>query len=100
MNTATLNQGATNSYQFLNTDIVNIFKQQAGQDITQSLNKVLAGLDSGTVSANMNCIKNAFYLGGTDFRKTPRCQVQNYMLLVFTSIICASIVLKCECPKL
>ena len=96
VNTATINQGATSMYEFLNTDIVNIFKQQAGQDITQSLNKVLAGLDSGTVSANMNCITNAFYLGQTDFRKTARCQVQNYMLLVFTSIICASIALKCE----
>lgn len=93
--TLSLNTGSS-TYQFLNTDVVNVFKQQAGQDITNSLNKVLSGLDSSTVSSNMNCIRNAFYLGQTDFRTTARCQVQNYMLLVFTSIICASIVLKCE----
>ncbi|KAI5987740.1 glycosyltransferase family 2 protein [Pisolithus orientalis] len=94
VNTVSINQGATDVYQFLNTDITDVFKQQAGQDITSSLNKVLATLDSSTVSSNMNCIQNAFYLGQTDFRKTARCQVQNYMLLVFTSIVCASIVLK------
>lgn len=97
VNTVSINQGSTNLYQFLNTDITNVFKQQAGQDITSSLNGVLATLDSSTVTANMDCIRNAFYLGETDFRKTARCQVQNYMLLVFTSIICASIVLKFLC---
>ncbi|KAI5988005.1 hypothetical protein EDD15DRAFT_2464276 [Pisolithus albus] len=94
VNTVSINQGATNTYQFLNTDITNVFKQQAGQDITSSLNGVLATLDSSTATTNMDCIRNAFYLGETDFRKTARCQVQNYMLLVFTSIICASIMLK------
>ncbi|KAH7887285.1 glycosyltransferase family 2 protein [Phlebopus sp. FC_14] len=94
VNTVTINQGATSLYQFLNTDITDVFKQQAGQDVSSNLNKVIAGLDSQTAAANVNCIKNMFYLGETDFRKTPRCLVQNYMLLVFTSIICASIVLK------
>ncbi|KAI6042199.1 glycosyltransferase family 2 protein [Pisolithus marmoratus] len=97
VNTVSINQGATSQYEFLNTDITDVFKQQAGQDITSSLNKVLATLDSSTVTANMNCIQSAFYLGQTDFRKTARCQVQNYMLLVFTSIICGSIVLKFLC---
>jgi chitin synthase len=95
INTVTINQGATNLYQFLSTDVSDVFKQQAGQDITKSLNTALAGLDTNTVAANVNCLKNMFYLGETDFRKTPRCLVQNYMLLVFTSILCASIVLKC-----
>ncbi|KIJ69713.1 glycosyltransferase family 2 protein [Hydnomerulius pinastri MD-312] len=94
VNTVTINQGATSLYQFLNTDITDVFKQQAGQDISQNLNKVIAGLDAETAAANVNCIKNAFYLGETDFRLTPRCLVQSYMLLVFTSILCASIVLK------
>ncbi|KAG6332690.1 hypothetical protein ID866_6397 [Astraeus odoratus] len=97
VNTVSVNQGATSTYEFLNTDITDVFKQQAGQDITKSLNSVLASLDSSTVVYNMNCIQNAFYLGETDFRKSARCQVQNYMLLVFTSIICASIVLKFLC---
>ena len=97
VNTVSLNQGATNNvYQFLNTNIVNVFKEQAGQDISTNLNKVLAGLDAQTVTQNMDCIKNMFYLGEVDFRNTPRCTVQSYLLLVFTGILCASIALKCE----
>lgn len=94
INTVTINQGATSLYQFLSTDVSDVFKQQAGQDITKPLNAALAGLDSNTAAANINCLKNMFYLGETDFRDTPRCLVQNYLLLVFTSILCASIVLK------
>ncbi|KAI6101709.1 glycosyltransferase family 2 protein [Pisolithus croceorrhizus] len=82
---------------FLNTDITDVFKQQAGQDITSSLNEVLATLGSSTATANMNCIQNAFYLGQTDFRKTARCQVQNYMLLVFTSIIYKFVLCQIPC---
>ena len=74
-----------------------MFTQQAGQDVSKDLNKVILGLDSQTAAQNMACIKNTFYLGETDFRKTPRCTVQSYLLLVFTGILCASIALKCEC---
>ena len=70
VNTASIHQGATN-YQFLDTDIVQVFTQQAGQDISKDLNKVISGLDSQTAAQNMACIKNMFYLGETDFRKTP-----------------------------
>ncbi|KAH7923638.1 glycosyltransferase family 2 protein [Leucogyrophana mollusca] len=94
VNTVTLNQGATSLYQFLNTAVTDVFKQQAGQDITSSLNQALAGLDPTTAAQNVNCLKNMFYLGETDFRKTARCEVQSYMLIVFTSILCASTVLK------
>ncbi|EGN94962.1 glycosyltransferase family 2 protein [Serpula lacrymans var. lacrymans S7.3] len=94
VNTVTINQGATNLYQFLDNNVASVFKQQAGQDVTSSLNQVLAGMDPNTAAQNVNCLKNMFYLGETDFRKTARCQVQNYLLLVFTSILCASIALK------
>lgn len=36
-----------------------------------------------------------FYMGETDFRKTPRCQVQNTLLLVFSSLLIATIAAKC-----
>jgi len=94
VNTIEIYQGST--YEFLNTEITNVFKQQAGQDISKNLNKVIAGLDSQTASENVNCIKNLSYLGEVDFRGTPRCTVQSYLLLVFTGILCASIALKCE----
>ncbi|KAG1717862.1 chitin synthase-domain-containing protein, partial [Suillus occidentalis] len=62
--------------------------------INQGHNESLPIPEHGRVRSNINCLKNMFYLGETDFRDTPRCLVQNYLLLVFTSILCASIVLK------
>jgi chitin synthase len=91
-----LQQDATSTYGFLDADIVAVFKQQAGQDITKSLDTVLSEKDTTTVANNMDCLNNAFYLGGADFRKTARCQAQNYMLLVFSSIVVASMVMKCK----
>ena len=42
----------------------------------------------------LNCMDNTFYKGKTDFRETPRCQVNNYILLAFTIILCAVILTK------
>ncbi|THH06648.1 hypothetical protein EW145_g3945 [Phellinidium pouzarii] len=81
-------------YQFLDDDIVTVFQEQPGQDITKQLNKVLAGKSSDVVNANMNCLENNFYLGETDFRNTPRCRVQNILLLVFSIILMVTIAAK------
>jgi len=45
-----------------------VFKQQAGKDITKSLNAALAGLDTNTAAADVHHLKNMFYLGETDFQ--------------------------------
>lgn len=82
------------AYSFLDSDLVSTFTQQPGTDITSALNKVLASMDATNRTANMDCLQNAFYWGEVDFRYTPRCQVQNYMLLVFSSIIMASMLVK------
>ncbi|KIK94572.1 glycosyltransferase family 2 protein [Paxillus rubicundulus Ve08.2h10] len=81
-------------YNFLDSDLVSAFQQQPGEDITGPLNTVLAKMDETNRTTNMDCLKNAFYWGETDFRYTARCQVQNYMLLAFSSIIMASMGLK------
>ena len=86
-------------YSFLDPNIVSVFEQQPGQDITNALNAVLATMDSTNRTANMDCLSNAFYWGETDFRYTPRCQVQNYLLLTFSSVIMASMALKCTFPS-
>lgn len=94
INTVEINTAS--QYSFLNSDIVDIFKQQPGQDITKPLNNVLAGLDSTTRDQNMQCINNMFYYGEPDFRKDARCQVQNVLLLVFSIILLTSIGVKCK----
>ncbi|KAG8831172.1 hypothetical protein FRC17_003530 [Serendipita sp. 399] len=58
-------------YDYINTDIVDVFRQQTGQDVTKSLDSVLEGLTERQVTANMACLKNRFFYGTTDFRETP-----------------------------
>ncbi|EIW83186.1 glycosyltransferase family 2 protein [Coniophora puteana RWD-64-598 SS2] len=82
------------TYQFLDKNLVDVFTEQAGQDITSSLNSVLDAMGTENKTANMDCLNNAFYWGETDFRYTARCQVQNVLLLVFSSILMASMGLK------
>lgn len=78
--------------------MTDVFKQQAGQDITKPLNTLFATKDKNTVNENLSCLRNAFVVANTDFRKTARCQVQNDLLLVFSSILIATIAAKCMSP--
>lgn len=95
--TISVNQGNTGPYTFLNSAITDIFQQQPGQDITKPLNAAMANLDATTLQQNVQCLNNLFYVGKKDFRKTARCQVQNYLLIVASSILVASVAMKCEC---
>ena len=93
------NQGNTGPYTFLNSDLTDIFQQQSGQDLSKQLNAALAKLDATTAQKNVQCLNNMFYIGVKDFRKEARCQVQNYLLLVASSILVASVAMKCECSR-
>lgn len=96
VNSITVNP-TDNSYSFLDSDITDVFKQRAGQDITEPLNKVLDAMDTDTQKANKNCLSNVFSVGKTDFRKTARCEAQNYVLLIMSGILMASMGMKCTC---
>jgi chitin synthase len=96
VHTLGLQQGTLSKHSFLDPDIVSVFMEQPGQDITKSLNSVMDGKDLNSVNQNLDCMKNAFSLGGVDFHKSAWCQVQNDMLLAFTIIVVTSMVLKCE----
>lgn len=87
----------TPTYNFLDPDLVAIFKQRSGQDITQPMNQVLATMDPSTRAAHTACLENVFLAGAPDFRKTPRCQVQNYLLIIASGVLMASIAVKCKC---
>ncbi|KAI0307192.1 chitin synthase [Multifurca ochricompacta] len=92
--TINANQGNTGPYTFLDSGLTDIFQQQPGQDITAPLNAALAKLDATKAQENIQCLKNMFFVGGKDFRKEARCQVQNYLLLVASSILVASVAVK------
>ncbi|KAJ7498041.1 glycosyltransferase family 2 protein [Mycena galericulata] len=83
-----------NDYVFLDTDLVQVFKQQSGQDITNPLNTVLDAMSPDQRGLNMQCLNNVFYIGNWDFRKTARCSVQNYLLITFSAIMMASVGMK------
>jgi chitin synthase len=78
-------------YEFLPSDVVDLVQSNPGLDITEDWNNKL---NRTTRLNSMNCFNNMFYIGDADFRYSARCQVQNYILLGFTIIICAVIGIK------
>lgn len=92
--TLNLNQN-TGPYEFLDDDLVDVFRQRAGQDVTTALNAVLNAMNTTYREQHMACLNTVFLAGEVDFRKTARCQVQNWLLIFFSALLMASIALKC-----
>lgn len=90
------NEANADTYAFLYSDLTSLWQAQSGQDITSDVNSVLSKMNTTYAEANIQCIKNLFYWGTTDFRDTPRCQVQNILLIVASGVIMSSMAIKCE----
>jgi chitin synthase len=95
----TIKYYTTSTYNFLDSSLVSIVKNNPGQDVTtlwdNQINSVKTNQTAYALALNsLNCIKNTFYVGIPDFRYSARCQVNNYLLLAFTIILCAVILLK------
>lgn len=82
-------EGNIGMYSFIPEDVADLIQQNAGMDITSQWK-----FNDPDYEKTFDCMENAFYEGKTDFRDTPRCQVQNYILLAFTIILCAVILTK------
>ena len=76
-------------YSFIPSEVEDLIQSNPGGDITSSWK-----FDDPKYRNSLTCMENAFYNGKTDFRKTPKCQVNNYILLAFTIILCAVILTK------
>lgn len=76
------------TYKFFPEEVTDLISQNPGLDITDKW-----GTDAAFANS-LNCMNNAFYVGKTDFRNSAKCQVNNYILLGFTIIICAVIGVK------
>lgn len=76
------------TYEFFPDAVTQIFQNHPGEDVTDRWG------DSVAFQNSLTCLDNAFYAGKVDFRQTPRCQVNNYILLAFTIILCAVILVK------
>lgn len=94
--TENLNNAAP-QYAFLDNSLVQIVKQNPGLDISSQWASALKAANSSeqaNLLNNLNCLENTFYVGIPDFRVSARCQVNNYVLLAFTIILCAVILSK------
>lgn len=89
---------ATNAqtYNFIDSNLVNLFKQRTGQDITSVMQTALNQMSESARRDQLNCLNNYFKVGLTDFRKTPRCQVQQWMLIAASAVLMGSMALKCK----
>lgn len=83
-------QGNPN-YKFFDEKVENLFKNNPGEDITQQW---VDTLNSTTKGASLQCLQDLFYKGKVDFRDSPRCVVNNYILLAFTIVLCIVIGVK------
>ncbi|RMZ75162.1 hypothetical protein DV737_g5424, partial [Chaetothyriales sp. CBS 132003] len=76
------------TYDFIPDDPADVVKSNAGSDVTSKWGTNAQYLNT------LNCMQNAFYVGKVDFRKSAKCEVNNYILLAFTIILCAVILTK------
>lgn len=83
-------------FSYLDEKVTDLFQQQPGQDITEQLDMVFAAMDPLLAAQHNACLKNVFFVGATDFRKTARCQVQNGLLLAFSILLVTTIAAKCK----
>jgi len=78
-------------YSFFPSWFEDLASGNSGLDITTQFS---AAKNTTERLASMQCLENYFYAGKTDFRKSAKCQVNNYMLLAFTIILCCVIGVK------
>lgn len=76
------------SYSFLPTSVTDLFKNYPGSDVTDKWQ------DTEQFQQAQKCLDNVFYKGKVDFRDSPRCTVNNWILLSFTVLICVVILVK------
>lgn len=84
-------------YEFIDTTVQAMITQNPGLDITSLWEKNYANSNStqqDVLTNTLNCFNNAFYVGIPDFRDSVQCQVNNYILLAFTIILCMVILVK------
>ena len=77
------------SYDWLPSAITDLVKNNPGQDVSDKW-----PLMSSPFREAQSCLDYVFYKGDTDFRDGPRCTVNNWILLAFTILICAVVLVK------
>lgn len=77
---------------FLSQQVVDLFQQHSGQDITNDFYSL--SLDQASLQRELVCLRNLFFVGYVDSRNSAKCQFSEYLLLVVTCLLAAVIVFK------
>lgn len=74
---------------FMHPSVVDLFKTEAGGDITKQFNSL--NLDSVILQRQATCLRNLFLIGKVDNRESPQCLFSTYILLAL-SIMMVSVI--------
>ncbi|KAJ2006444.1 hypothetical protein GGI04_001880 [Coemansia thaxteri] len=79
--------------QFLDSNVVTMFEEKRGQDISEQWNAYFAS-NHNMRNLHYQCLRGAFYVGKVDQRKSARCYAANYLLLAGSIALVAVIFFK------
>ncbi|KAF8313908.1 chitin synthase-domain-containing protein [Cantharellus anzutake] len=74
---------------FMESTVVDLFRYNNGQDITNKLNNLQ--IDSDTFARMQTCLRNLFLIGKVDNRNSPQCLFSTYILLALSAVMVAVI---------
>ncbi|KAJ7200874.1 glycosyltransferase family 2 protein [Mycena pura] len=77
---------------FMSDKIVDIFKLNAGGDVTKDINNLAGnGLSADQLARQKVCLRNLFAVGKVDSRQSAKCIFSTYLLLII-SIVMVSVI--------
>ncbi|KAI8988154.1 chitin synthase-domain-containing protein [Mycotypha africana] len=77
---------------FMDNSIVQLFRQLAGTDISKHFDALPISEDLRT--RQLVCLRNLFFVGKVDTRRSIQCLFSEYFLLIVTGFLCAVILFK------
>ncbi|RHZ77100.1 hypothetical protein Glove_186g151 [Diversispora epigaea] len=77
---------------FMDSLIVDLFTTDNGLDISKKFDALK--LDSTLRRDQLTCLRNLFYVGKLDHRRSAQCLFSNYILLAFSGVLVAVILFK------
>jgi chitin synthase len=77
--------------QFMSDQVVSMFQQNSGKDVTKLLDDLSGTIGADVVSRQKTCLRNLFLIGKVDNRNSAQCQFSKYILLVLSIIMVAII---------
>lgn len=85
------NAPADTNRQFMSQNVVTVFQQSAGQDVTNLIDGLSSSIGSDVLARQKTCLRNLFVIGKVDHRNSPACLFSTYILLALSIVMVAII---------